>query len=146
MKLEITDLQKFYPINKNKIKKLVNNILKIEKRDAELSLVFVDNKRIKRINKTFLGHNYATDVLSFAYHESPMANSVAGEILVSVETAANCAQKHGSSVEGEIALYVTHGLLHLLGYDDKQKKDAKKMHQREGELLSKLGYYVSIPN
>lgn len=146
MKLEITDLQKIYPIEKNKIKKVVRSILKVEKKDAELNIVFIDNKRIKEINKTFLGHNYATDVLSFAYHEPSRKNNISGEIIVSVEMATKLAQKRGYSVEGEIVLYLIHGLLHLLGYNDRQKSDAKKMHQREGELLSNLGYRVPVPH
>lgn len=148
VKLEITDLQKFYPIDKYRIKKLVAGVLKAEKegKNAELSIVFLDNKRIKGINRTFLGHNYATDVLSFPYHESSLKNNITGEIIISVEMAAKLAQKRGYSVEGEIALYLIHGLLHLLGYDDKQKRDAKKMHQREGELLLDLGYRVPVPD
>jgi probable rRNA maturation factor len=146
VKLEIVDLQKLYPIDKNRIKKLIHSILKVEGRDAELSIVFIDNKRIKKINKRFLGHNYATDVLSFAYHEPSRKDGITGEVIVSVEMATKLAQKRGYSVEGEIALYLIHGLLHLLGYDDRQKRDAKKMHQREGELLAKLGYCVPIPN
>lgn len=148
VKLEITDLQKFYPIDKGKIKKLVTGVLKAERegKNAELSVVFVDNKRIKEINRSFLGHNYATDVLSFHYHEPSLKNNITGEIIISVEMAAKLAQKRGYSIEGEVALYLVHGLLHLLGYDDKQKGDAKKMHQREGELLSNFGYNVPLPN
>lgn len=147
MKLEISDVQKFYPVNKSKIKKLIKGILQVEKKnhDAELSVVFMDNKSIREINKTFLGHNYATDVLSFAYREPSRGDNVTGEIIVSVEMAAQLAQKRGYAVEGEIALYLVHGLLHLIGYNDKQKKDAKKMHQREGELLLDFGYCVSLP-
>lgn len=146
MKLEIVDLQKLYPINKNSTKKIVNRVLKVEKKVAELSIVFVDNKRIKEMNKIFLGHNYATDVLSFDYQEPSFKKTITGEIIISAEMAVKRAQKHGYSVEGEIALYLIHGLLHLLGYDDSQKRDAKKMHQREGELLANLGYRVPIPN
>lgn len=148
LKLEITDLQKFHPINKSKIKKLVAGVLKAEKEgeNAELSVVFVDNKRMKEINRTFLRHNYATDVLSFPYQGHSLKNNINGEIIISVEMAAKLAQKRGYSIEGEVALYLVHGLLHLLGYDDKQKGDAKKMHQREGELLSNFGYRVPLPN
>lgn len=145
MKLEIINLQKHYPIEKNKIKTLVRKVLKLEKTDAELNLVFVDNKYIKEINKTFLRHNYATDVLSFAYHEHPRKNTVTGEILISVEMAVLQAHQYGCTVEGEIALYLVHGLLHLLGYDDRKKEDAKKMHQREDDVLAKFGYCVPIP-
>ncbi|HHT9129349.1 MAG TPA: rRNA maturation RNase YbeY [Candidatus Brocadiaceae bacterium] len=147
MKLEITDLQKLQPINKDKIKKIIKSVLKVEKKDAELSVVFIDNKTIKQINNAFLGHNYATDVLSFAYNEPSFKNSIKGEIIVSVEMASKLSRRYGYEIEGEIVLYLVHGLLHLLGYDDKRKKDAKKMHQREGSLLSTLGYRdVSIPN
>lgn len=149
MKLDVINLQKRYPIEKNKIKKLVRDVLKVEKKDkddVELTIVFIDNKGIKEMNRNFLGHNYATDVLSFAYHEPSDENTITGEIIVSIEMAAQRSQKLGYSIEGEIALYMIHGLLHLFGYDDKQKRDAKKMHQREGELLLDLGYRVPIPH
>lgn len=187
MKLEIINLQKFYPIDKGIIKKVIKTILKDEKKDAELSIIFIDNKGIREINKTFLKHDYATDVLSFVYHETSFKNTIAkqsrhkttqsiplqreikkpdktrsrtsnekkflqeevmsGEIIISVEMAIQVAQEGGYSVEGEIILYVIHGLLHLLGYDDKQKSAAKKMHLREKELLVSFGYNtIPVPN
>lgn len=145
MRLEITNLQKLCRINARKMKTLVKSILKAEKRDAELSIVFTDNKKIKEMNKAFLGHDYATDVLSFSYHEPAHKDCIVGEIIISVEMALKLTKKHKYPVEGEIALYLAHGLLHLLGYDDKRKKDARRMHQREGELLSGLGYDVPVP-
>ena len=147
MKLEIINLQKLYPVDTKSIKKIVRGVLKFEKQDAELNIVFTDNKRVKEINKTFLGHNYATDVITFAYDEASINNDKAlGEIIISVEMAKKLAQKHDCAVEGEIALYLVHGLLHLFGYNDKQRKEAKKMHQREGELLSSLGFRVPVPH
>ncbi len=186
MKLEIINLQKLCPVDKNRIKKIVRSVLKSEKKDAELNVVFTNNKRIKEINKTFLGHDYATDVITFAYHEPSLnedkasynldliasprnkrgikggdqertkktaekkgalrGNTLTGEIIISVEMAKKLAQKHDCAVEGEIALYLVHGLLHLFGYNDEQKSAAKKMHQREGELLSSLGFCVPIPH
>lgn len=145
MKLNIINLQKLHFIDKNRVKKLISSILKVEKKNAELNLVFTDNKKIKKINKTFLGHNFATDVISFAYNNSSLENNISGEIIISVEMAVKLAQKLKCTIEGEIALYLVHGLLHLLGYNDKLKKDARKMHQREKELLSMYGYDVSIP-
>ncbi|OHB98818.1 MAG: rRNA maturation RNase YbeY [Planctomycetes bacterium RIFCSPLOWO2_12_38_17] len=145
MKLNIINLQKLHFIDKNRVKKLISSILKIEKKNAELNLVFTDNKKIKKINKTFLGHNFVTDVISFAYNNSSLENNISGEIIISVEMAVKLAQKLKCTIEGEIALYLVHGLLHLLGYNDKLKRDARKMHQREKELLSMYGYDVSIP-
>ena len=152
MKLEIINLQKHYPVDKKRIRKIVRSVLKFEKKDAELNIVFTDNKRIKEINKTFLGHDYATDVITFAYDEPSLnkvflnESTITGEIIISVEMAKKLAQKHDCAVEGEIALYLVHGLLHLFGYNDKQRKEAKKMHQREGELLSDLGFLVPVPH
>lgn len=146
VKLEIINRQKCYPIAQNEIKKLARGVLKIEKRDAVLNLVFVDNKQIKEINKTFLRHNYATDVLSFAYHEHSLHDIITGEILISAEMAVQQAHRHGYPAEDEIALYLVHGILHLLGYDDRKKGDAKKMHQRERALLAKFGYCVPVPD
>jgi len=145
MKLNIINLQKLHFIDKNRVKKLISSILKVEKKNAELNLVFTDNKKIKKINKTFLGHNFVTDVISFAYNNSSLENNISGEIIISVEMAVKLAQKLKCTIEGEIALYLVHGLLHLLGYNDKLKRDARKMHQREKELLSMYGYDVSIP-
>ena len=145
MKLNIINLQKLHFIDKNRVKKLISSILKVEKKNAELNLVFTDNKKIKKINKTFLGHNFVTDVISFAYNNASLENNISGEIIISVEMAVKLAQKLKCTIEGEIALYLVHGLLHLLGYNDKLKKDARKMHQREKELLSMYGYDVSIP-
>lgn len=145
MKLNIINLQKLHFIDKNRVKKLISSILKVEKKNAELNLVFTDNKKIKKINKTFLGHNFATDVISFGYNNASLEDNISGEIIISVEMAVKLAQKLKCTIEGEIALYLVHGLLHLLGYNDKLKKDARKMHQREKELLSMYGYDVSIP-
>lgn len=145
-KLEIINLQKFHRINKKKITELVKNILKAEEADAELNVVFVNNKKIKEMNNSFLGHNYATDVLSFAYEKGEKQKSnITGEIIISAEMAARLARKQGHAVEGELALYLTHGLLHLLGYNDKRKPEAKKMHQRERVLLTNFGYTVPVP-
>ena len=145
-KLEIINLQKFHRVNKNKIKELVKGVLKAESAHAEINVVLVDNKKIKEMNNAFLGHNYATDVLSFAYEkEEKQKNNVTGEIIISVEMAARLARRQERAVEGELALYLTHGLLHLLGYNDKKKADAKKMHQREQVLLTNLGYNVPVP-
>ena len=145
-KLEIINLQKFHRVNKNKIKELVKGVLKAESADAEINVVLVDNKKIKEMNNAFLGHNYATDVLSFAYEkEEKQKNNVTGEIIISVEMAARLARRQERAVEGELALYLTHGLLHLLGYNDKKKADAKKMHQREQVLLTNLGYNIPVP-
>ncbi len=140
MRVEIANSQNHYEIKRSKIQKIIKEVLSKEGKDAKLSIAFVDNEEIKRLNKRFLGSNEVTDVIAF-----PLSNNkcfLSGEIIVSVETAVEVAERRKSSVEGEIILYIVHGILHLLGYNDKNRIDAKIMHERESEILVALGYNV----
>ncbi len=140
MIVEIANLQNHYGIKKDKMKRAVREFFKREGKDAKLSIAFVDNDEIKRINQRFLSSDEITDVISFPFGgESGFIN---GEIVVSVETALEVAQCRKSSVEGEIILYVIHGILHLLGFDDNNRVNSDCMHEKEMEVLSFLGYRV----
>ncbi len=138
--VEIANLQKHYEINKSKIKKVVKLVLDKEVKSARLSIAFVDNEEIKRLNERFLGSNEATDVIAFPLNDKETILS--GEIVISVETAVQVANRKNSNIEGEIILYLVHGILHLLGYNDDNKKNAKIMHKKESEILAVLGYNV----
>ncbi len=138
--VEIANLQKHYEINKSKIKKVVKVVLDKEVKSAKLSIAFVDNEEIKRLNERFLGSNEATDVIAFPLNDKETILS--GEIVISVETAVQVANRKNSNIEGEIILYLVHGILHLLGYNDDNKKNAKIMHKKESEILAVLGYNV----
>ena len=107
--------------------------------EAELSLAFVDNPTIHRLNKRYLDHDEPTDVLSFPLSE-PGAKKLAGELVIGVEVARDQAAERGHGVQEELALYVIHGLLHLCGYDDHSERDAAAMHQRERHYLQQLGW------
>lgn len=107
-----------------------------------LSIAFVDNEKITELNKKFLGHNEPTDVISFPLDDERLhPDSISGEIVVSAQMALETANAMHTDVEGELILYVIHGLLHLIGYDDTSKKMAQAMHKREKELLST---YLSV--
>jgi len=108
--------------------------------EGELSVALMDDEAITELNRRFLGHDHPTDVLAFPPGESDgVEERVAGDIAISVETAARQAQEYGSSLEQEIALLVAHGVLHLLGYDDAPGKD-EQMRKKEAQVLSALGY------
>jgi probable rRNA maturation factor len=104
----------------------------------EISLAFVDNATIHRLNKHYLDHDQPTDVLTFPL-SNPVAKELAGEVIVGVEVARQQAAERGHAAQVEVALYVIHGLLHLCGYDDKSPNSAKKMRRRERHYLAKLG-------
>ncbi|MFN3467044.1 MAG: rRNA maturation RNase YbeY [Candidatus Brocadiales bacterium] len=130
--------QQLYPINRARIRALVEETLK--GKGAELSIVYVDEEEMARLHKTFLGKEGPTDVLAFP--DKDRSGKVVGEIVVCVPVAIKMAKELGSDVEGEIMLYTLHGLLHIMGYDDKKEKDAKKMHLKEKEILSRFGHKI----
>ncbi|MDP7530607.1 MAG: rRNA maturation RNase YbeY [Candidatus Scalindua sp.] len=140
MIVEIANLQKHYRIKSSNIKRAVKEVLRKEGRDARLSIVLVDNSRIKELNKQYFNSDEVTDVISFPLSNNK--NSLSGEVIVSVETAVDTAGKRNISVEGEIVLYILHGILHLLGYDDGNEGDARVMHEEESKILKTLGYNV----
>ena len=140
MRIEVANIQNHYEIKSNKIKKIVKEVLNKEGRDAKLSIVLVDNVEIRKLNERFLGYDEATDVLAFPLSNSE--NFLSGEIVVSVETAVEAANKRKSSIEGEIVLYLVHGILHLLGYNDNNEENAGTMHNKESKILALLGYNV----
>ena len=95
-----------------------------------LSIAFVTNAAIRRINRRFLGHDWATDVLSF-----PMGGALLGELVISAEYARAEARGRGIPVEEELLRCVVHGILHLRGYDDRRVADRKRMWARQEREL-----------
>ncbi|MDI6760407.1 MAG: rRNA maturation RNase YbeY [Candidatus Brocadiaceae bacterium] len=139
------DLQQLYPINRARIRALVEEAL--GGKGAELSIAYVDEEEMARLHKTFLDKEGPTDVLAFP--DKDRSGKVVGEIVVCVPMAIKMVEKLGGKttpdsgdVEGEIMLYTLHGLLHIMGYDDKREKDAKKMHLREKEILARFGHKI----
>ena len=108
---------------------------------ARISVALVDDTVMARLNRDHLGHDGPTDVLSFDLRdEGDGTTAIDGEIVLSLDTAGREARKRGHAVEAELALYAVHGTLHLLGYDDRRKADAKRMHDMEDEILSSIGW------
>ncbi len=106
---------------------------------ACLSVALVDDATMADLHRTFLGRRGPTDVLSFDLNGSEGAHRVDGEIVLSVDTAAREAKRRGHAVDAELALYAVHGLLHLLGHDDRTARGAARMHRLEDEILGSLG-------
>ena len=92
---------------------------------ATLSIAVVSDRAIRPLNRRYLQHDYATDVLSFLLDSGP--GWLDGEIIVSADTAASQAPQYDSSAEAELLLYVIHGALHLVGYDDTTPAERKRM-------------------
>jgi len=105
--------------------------------DRELSVVAVGDAEMRRLNARYHGRRRATDVLAFDLGGSP--TPLLGEVIISADTAARQARRAGVPVALEIDLLLVHGLLHLVGYDDHDPRDARRMHERAREILSRDG-------
>ena len=104
---------------------------------ATISLAIVDAATIRTINQKFLNHDDATDVLSFALQED--SDPLDGEIVVSADAACEVAAQCDWDPHDELMLYVIHGALHLVGYDDTRPDTARSMVQRQSYYLDQLG-------
>lgn len=138
-KTSIASPQEIVEIDRKRIREMVQTVLQAEEvADWEISLAFVDNPTIHRLNVRYLQHDEPTDVLTFPLSEGN-AKKLAGEIVIGVEVALAEAEDRGHDVQTELALYVIHGLLHLVGEDDKTPKAAARMRERERHYLKMLG-------
>ncbi|HEV7282570.1 MAG TPA: rRNA maturation RNase YbeY [Pirellulaceae bacterium] len=103
---------------------------------ATIDVAVVDDPSIHRLNRERLNHDWPTDVISFLYEEEP----IAGELIVSADTAERVAGEFGWDPQAELALYVVHGTLHLLGYDDQADEDRTAMQREENRVLATFGW------
>lgn len=110
-------------------------------RDADISVVFVSDGKIKKLNAAYRGKNRPTDVLSFNMGSGRglRGQSIRGDIFISVDRASEQAMAFGSTFKNEIFLYTVHGALHLLGLCDHSLSSAKKMRRKETEVMARLG-------
>lgn len=136
--IHLHNQQNLLPLNLQKLKKNIQKILNAENCTHPLSIAIVDNPTIQKLHLQFLHKNTPTDVLAFPLQDP--WDPLLGEIIVSAEQAIHVAKKLKIPPENELMLYIIHGFLHLLGYNDKTEKDTQIMRTKEKELLSLLGY------
>jgi len=138
-KIEIADEQT-QPVDCDPLIAVVQKILddhSIVK--SEISIALVDDPAIRILNKQYLDHDYETDVISFVLESDEQSGSMTGQLIVSTDTAARLANEVGGTMADELLLYVVHGTLHLVGYDDKDPTDALEMRDAEKRYLAELG-------
>jgi len=105
--------------------------------EAKVSLAFVDDATIAGLNKRFLEHEGPTDVITFPL-SGRGARRLEGEVVIGAEVAQREARDRGHDVNTELCLYVIHGALHLCGYNDRSRRDASAMRNKEREYLRQL--------
>jgi len=106
-----------------------------------VSIGIVDDAGITELNRRFLGHEGTTDSLSFDLSDSASPEDTrVFDLIVNGELAVREAARRGHGADAELALYITHGLLHNLGFNDATAAEARRMHRTEDEILQDLGY------
>jgi probable rRNA maturation factor len=104
---------------------------------ATISVAIVDDTTIHELNARYLQHDYPTDVLSFVLEQDDQR--LEGEIVVSADTARTVAARLAWPADDELLLYVIHGALHLVGFDDDSDADLQRMRQQETIHLARFG-------
>jgi len=139
MKITILDENNFF--DKDEKKNIRSTVLKIltmlvQPKDSEICISFVDDETIRELNNSYRNINRATDVLSFPQDGPDF--SILGDIVISVDTAKRHAVRYENTYEFEIKKLIVHGILHLLGFDHKKKKETIVMREKEKQLLAQV--------
>jgi len=103
------------------------------KKMKDLSFIFCDDMELLNKNSKYLNHDTLTDILTFDYSEN---NNISGDIYISIDRVKENAKTYKVTFENELDRVMIHGVLHLLGYKDKSKKDQKAMREKEDFYLS----------
>ncbi len=130
MKVDIINKTKF-PVKKREIEKKASKAAGFFKHITEISIVFVNKREIKKLNKIYRNKDSVTDVLSFSYSED---GKTAGEIIICYEVARSDAYQLGMRIYDMIDVLVVHGIVHIAGYDHKTVKQQKEMEELEKKI------------
>lgn len=143
MNYQITNLTE-EKIDENDLVKVIEKVSELLGIESSIvSIVLVDNEYIHKINKEYRNVDRETDVISFAFmdDETNPESGITdlGEIYISLEKAHSQSKEYGHSFKRELCFLLTHGLLHLLGYDHMTEEDEKEMFGLQEEVLNGLG-------
>ena len=133
--ISFQNLTSIKKINTTETERLIKKIILSEtKKVGDIVCLFCDDNYLLNINIKHLNHDYFTDVITFDYCEKDI---VSGDILISLERVMENAKKYNVSFLTEFYRVVIHGLLHLLGYNDKTKSEKELMRKKENYYLLK---------
>jgi probable rRNA maturation factor len=128
-------------ISSRRLKQVALVLLQLaEREDAELSLALIGNTEMQELNARYRHKNYPTDVLSFpSAKKLPVDPPLLGDVIISVDKAAEQAKEQRCTLDQEIVTLLIHGIVHLLGYDhERSAKDARIMTRMEKKLARQL--------
>lgn len=138
LSIDVANEQELLAFDEDRLKRAAEAVLRDGGVDSgSLSIAVVDDAAIQVLNRRYLEHDYPTDVLSFALDQAD--DRLEGEVVVSAETAIREAGEFGWTGEDELLLYVIHGTLHLVGYDDTTPEARHEMYAAQRQHLSDCG-------
>ena len=142
MVVDIRNLQDKVKIDEAKVRSCAQCVLRdMDEESAELSILFVNDAYIKRLNSKYRDTDSKTDVLAFSMRQGEgisRHSEILGDVVISTQTAKREAARRKEPIQKELDLYLVHGILHLLGYDDEKPGNRKKMRAKERELLGAI--------
>jgi rRNA maturation RNase YbeY len=103
------------------------------KKTGEIAYIFCSDEKILEVNRTYLQHDYYTDIITFDYTEG---DKIAGDLFISLDTVATNAEQFNSTYDDELHRIIIHGILHLCGMKDKEPGEREKMEEAENKALS----------
>lgn len=122
-----------FSITTDLISKWVDDIINLHnKLSGDISIIFCSDEYLLKINSQYLEHNYFTDVITFDYTDS---NVVSGDIFISIDRVQENAKTYSISFINELLRVIIHGVLHLLGFNDKSESEKIIMTSKEDECL-----------
>ena len=126
-------------INKRAVHSLISALrMEFKLKISFLSISLINSSELKVVNNKYLKHDFNTDIITFNYSKQP--NEIDGEILISFEDARLNAKKYKTNYDKEINRLIIHGILHLLNYDDNNKKNKTIMRQMENKLINRYNF------
>lgn len=138
--IPVTNRQRRVPVGAREVRAVVAAVFAAEGAgEPDVGVALVNDAAIRELNREHLAHDYATDCISFDYSDDPAPDALRGEVVCSAETAAREAGARGKDPAHELLLYVAHGVLHLLGWDDDTPARRDAMNARASAILRESG-------
>ena len=139
LRVHLKQHRKHASVDSRGLKRFAKSILRGEDvSEGGVTIVITDNQGIRGFNARFRDQDRPTDVLAFPLHEEDESGVYLGDVIVSLEQARDQAPRFENDLESEFARLISHGILHLLGYDHHSPSDGKKMKAAERRALSRL--------
>lgn len=127
---------KYILSGKRKIKEWIKTVIDLHhKETGEISIILTEDNTLLDLNNHFLKRNYYTDIITFDYSKDKI---ITGDLFISIERIKENANKYKVTAEQELKRVIIHGILHLLGYRDNNKKEKKEMRMLEEKYLKIL--------